>query len=213
MKILSSLKYIYHELPYIVNANKINARYLDIPAKKNHVNIFQYHPERFGYNLYNNMPCNLGDTLGEVIIKFLLERKGIDINKKISSTKHLYCVGTNIQGAYQSATVWGSGIYPPQSRTEKLLQKISKRKLDIRAVRGPLTRKVLMEYGFECPKIYGDPAILMPIIYNPCIEKKYDYLVIPQFISEKDFRIQNQHENIISMNTNDYKTVIPKIRR
>lgn len=32
--VYSQIKYIISEIPYIVRANKINARYLDIPAKK-----------------------------------------------------------------------------------------------------------------------------------------------------------------------------------
>lgn len=208
---LHGIKYILSEIPYIVRANKINARYLDIPAKKNRVNIFQYHPSRFGYNLYQNSPYNLGDSLGEVIIRYLLNKKGIDIDAPISKTRHFYCVGTNIHGAYQDATIWGSGIYPPQSRSEAFLQKLSRRKLDVRAVRGPLTKQVLENYGHKCPNIYGDPAILMPLIYNPVLEKKYDYIVIPQFIREKQFRTNHPREHIISMNTNDYKFVIDEI--
>lgn len=208
---LRRIKYILSEIPYIVRANKINARYLDIPAKKNRVNIFQYHPARFGYNLFQNSPYNLGDSLGEVIIRFLLDQKGINIDAPISKTRHFYCVGTNIHGAYQDATIWGSGIYPPQSRLEAFLQKLSRRKLDIRAVRGPLTKQVLEKYGHQCPNIYGDPAILMPLIYNPNLEKKYDYIVIPQFIKEKQFRSDHPTEHIISMNTDDYKYVIDEI--
>lgn len=167
---LNNIKHVISEIPYIVMANRINARYLDIPAKKKRVNIFQYHPERFGYDLVQGSHFNLGDSLGEVIIKFMLDRKGIDINTEISRTKHLNCVGTNIHGSYQDATIWGSGIYP-LGKIDTLLQKISRRKLDVRAVRGPLTRKVLLELGHKCPEIYGDPAILMPLIYNPKIEK------------------------------------------
>ena len=181
---------------------------MDIPAKKNRVNVFQYHPERFGYRLYNNQPCNLGDSLGEVIIAFLLDQKGIDIDKPISRTKHLYCVGTNIQGAYQSATVWGSGIYPPQNKKAEFFQKHCGRKLDIRAVRGPLTRKVVLQYGHNCPEVYGDPAILLPMIYNPVVPKVRERLVIPQFIGEVQFRESHPDEYLISMNTNDYKSVI-----
>ena len=70
MGFLSSAKYIVNEMPFILKANRINARYLDIPAKKNKVNIFQYHPERFGYNLAQGQDINLGDSLGEVIIEF-----------------------------------------------------------------------------------------------------------------------------------------------
>ena len=54
---LRALRYILSEIPYIVKAGKINARYLDILAKKNRVNIFQYHPARFGYNLVQKYGC------------------------------------------------------------------------------------------------------------------------------------------------------------
>ena len=39
------LIYIFREIPLMVKANEINARYIDIPAKKNRVNIFEYHPD------------------------------------------------------------------------------------------------------------------------------------------------------------------------
>lgn len=195
----------------IVKANDINARYLDIPAKENRVNIFQYHPDRFytGRSQYN-----LGDSLGEVIITYLLNQRGINIDKYVPTKRHFYCVGTNIHGAYQSATIWGSGIYPPQHKREIFFQKLSRRKLDIRAVRGPLTKGILEKfYGCKCPNIFGDPAILMPLIYNPEIEKEYEYIVIPQFIDEEKFCNEHPNERIITMNTNDYKSVINEIKK
>ena len=211
-RISGFIKYAKRELPLIVHANSINARYLDIPAKKNRVNVFEYHPERFySKRLYLGQPYNLGDSLGEVIIRFLLDKKSIDINKPVSKTKHLYCVGTNIHGAYQSATIWGSGIYPPSNKKEAFLQKHCGRKLDIRAVRGPLTRDQVLKYGHKCPEVYGDPAILMPMIYNPVVPKLRNRLVIPQFFNEVEFREAHPNEHMISMNTNDYESVIREI--
>lgn len=211
-RIKSFIKYTLRELPFIIHANSINARYLDIPARKNRVNVFEYHPERFyGNRLYLNQPYNLGDSLGDVIIRFLLNQKSIDIDKPVSKTKHLYCVGTNIQGAYQSATVWGSGIVPPKNKKEAFLQKHCGRKLDIRAVRGPLTREIVLQYGHKCPEVYGDPAILLPMVYNPVIPKLRERLVIPQFFNEVEFREGHPKEHMISMNTNDYKSVINEI--
>lgn len=210
-KVISRVWNLLNEFPYAVKANRINAHYLDIPAKKNHVNIFQYHPERF-YDIEVSSDANkynLGDSLGEVIIKYMLDKVGIDIDAEVSKTKHLNCVGTNIQGSYQDATIWGSGILP--TRTYDFWRKIVRRKLDIRAVRGPLTRKVLLEQGYECPEVYGDPAILMPMIYNPKIDKKRDKLIIPQFVYEKEFRRAHPDECMLSMNTNDYRHIIDEI--
>ncbi len=163
-----------------------------------------------------NNPYNLGDYLGGVIINELLSRKGIDINKDIPEKKHLFAVGSNILGSkekgnYQDATIWGSGCLMNPSKRARFFQKLSQRHLDIRAVRGPLTREVLLELGHDCPERYGDPAILMPIIYSPEVEKKRKYIVIPQFYNELKFREGHPDEYMISMNTSDYKFVIDEI--
>lgn len=84
-------------------------------------------------------------------------------------------------------------------------------KYDFRAVRGPLTRELVQEYGHKCPEVYGDPAILMPLIYQPKVEKKHDLLVIPQFVTESEFRKNHPNLYMVSMNTNDYKSVIDAI--
>ena len=209
-RIINLIRFLRCELPLIIHANSIIARYLDIPAEKDRVNILRYHPERSNYDLYQNQPYNLGDCLGEVIIRFLLDQKGIDIDKPVSKTKHLYCVGSCIFGGYQDATIWGSGTNP-KSKERELIQKYCGRKLDIRAVRGPLTRQVMLNHGHKCPEVYGDPAILLPLFYNPDIPKLHKRLVIPQFVREVVFRKEHPEEHMISMNTNDYQSVVNEI--
>ena len=49
------------------------------------------------------------------------------------------------------------------------------------------------------------------MIYNPVVPKVRERLVIPQFIGEVRFRESHPDEYMISMNTNDYKTVINEI--
>ena len=68
-----------------------------------------------------------------------------------------------------------------------------------------------MKYGHKCPEVYGDPAILMPLIYQPKVEIKHDLLVIPQYVTEVDFRKNHPELFVVSMNTNDYKSVIDAI--
>jgi hypothetical protein len=35
--------------------------------------------------------------------------------------------------------------------------------------------------GFDVPPIYGDPAILLPLVYAPRIEQKFDLALIPHY--------------------------------
>lgn len=215
-KFFGYIKYCFTQIRYIIHADDINF-FIDIPAKEHRVNILEYHPEKYGYDTFNNKPYNLGDALGPIIVKHLLDEKGIDIDAEIPEKKHLFTVGSCIfggvsKGNYQNATIWGSGILRKPARLASFFQKISRRKLDIRAVRGPLTRQVLLEFGHDCPEVFGDPAILMPLIYQPeSTAKKYKKLVIPQFYHEIQFRKEHPDERMVSMNTDDYKSVIDEI--
>ena len=69
--------------------------------------------------------------------------------------------------------VWGSGIRDIDQNINKGI---------IKSVRGPLTRKRLLEIGCYCPPIYGDPGLLLPLYYNPVVEKKYTLGIIPHYI-------------------------------
>lgn len=208
--------YVRRQLKLMKNADNYNC-HPDVPAKEHRVNVFEYHPNFKGSVLYQGQPYNLGDSLGPLIVKYLLDQKGIDINAEIPEKKHLFTVGSmivgkNSGGNYQSATIWGSGVVFKLAPYASFFQRICRRKLDIRAVRGPKTRKVLRRYGHQCPEVYGDPAILMPMLYNPTnVEKKYDKLIIPQFLRESEFRKAHPNERIVSMNTDDYKYVIDEI--
>lgn len=119
--------------------------------------------------------------------------------------------------SYQNATIWGSGAGAKDelnNRLSRFFNRYPCRKLDIRAVRGPLTREKLLQYGHKCPPIYGDPAILMPLIYKPePVDEKYknEILIIPQFLYEKEIREKYPDYAIESMNTNNYKQVVDQI--
>lgn len=165
-------------------------------AKKNNVNL--------NYWLESD---NLGDTLTPIIVNYLLKRKNIDPNKTVHGTKHLYAVGSVITQGMQDCTVWGSGVL-----NAHLGYRLEGRKLDIRSVRGPFTRTYLRDYGFQCPAIYGDPAIFMPLIYTPTenIKKIYKYGVIMHM--DQIIPIEKRNDTlIIDICTANYVEFINKI--
>lgn len=86
---------------------------------------------------------------------------------RLSGKKYVMGIGSLLTLVpLNNSIVWGSGI---MSSTAPFRG----RPKEVRAVRGPLTRKRLLEEGIDCPKIYGDPALLLPLYYNPEIKKKY----------------------------------------
>lgn len=204
-------KLIHRQLYCYFFANSIIGKYTQIKAKDHRVNLFDYHPELENDERYNNSRYNLGDYLGFVIVDFMLEKKGLTLDSWVSHRKHMNSVGSNIFSSYQHSTIWGSGVHHDPDTILKYLCYNPLRRLDVRAVRGPLSRNVLLRYGHKCPEIYGDPAILMPLLYQPQVEKNNEILMIPQYLTEKQFRAEHPELKMASMNTNDYKQVIDAI--
>lgn len=190
---------------------------MNIPSKKNRVNVESY-PIK-----------NVGDTLGPVIVHWLLEKANTDSEKQIAQTKHLLSVGSVVSFGRFDATVWGSGILNENAYAQiKKKSKFYHRKLDVRAVRGPYTRDALMKAGYDCPKIYGDPAILLPLVYPAvCSEKKYKVSIIlhhesalagEECVGKKKYHVQLNDEDVIRHSlhfidpiTDDYKFFVDEI--
>lgn len=147
---------------------------------------------------------NLGDAICPVIVDYAAGQKGICRTQPVKSTKHLYAIGSVITAGCQDCTVWGSGIL----NLEKL-QRVRNRKLDVRAVRGPLTRLALMEYGYEVPEVYGDPGMLLPLIYDPAVKKQYPV----SLITHMDEEVTAQDDiHRISIRTEDYRSFARQIK-
>lgn len=115
---------------------------------------------------------NWGDALNPVLARFLSE-------KEVKFTKIKYCegylaVGSVLSLANSNTVVWGSGF---MSNVQTVKEKPS----SVCAVRGPQTRAMLLDQGIDCPKIFGDPALLLPLFYNPPIDRKYRLGLIPHY--------------------------------
>lgn len=66
-------------------------------------------------------------------------------------------IGSIVHFAQTNDCIWGTrvdGNVPDES--------MAFTDLDVRAVRGPLTRERLLGKGIDCPEIYGDPGLLTP---------------------------------------------------
>lgn len=121
-------------------------------------------------NLEYSHKLNLGDTLSPVIVGWMLERKGLSLSTPVGTTKHLLALGSLLGRGVFDATVWGTGILET-STLSRLKHQKGVRTYDIRAVRGPKTREMLLKYGFPCPATYGDPAVLLPRMVSASLRR------------------------------------------
>lgn len=166
---------------------------------------------RINLNYWWEKP-NLGDDLSRVIVEHMLSLRGLTLDTPVHGRKHLYAVGSIITAGIQDCTVWGSGVL-----FATMLNRVKGRKLDIRSVRGPVSRIMLMDMGYEVPEVYGDPVIILPEIYMPAnVEKKYKYGVIIHkdqvFTStaDDDF-VKRDDVLLIDIRTRDYKAFVDSV--
>ncbi len=162
------------------------------------------------YYWHENKEINFGDYLSVKLLERIVggpittyEKKPVVLGKK------LLALGSILYFAREDDVVWGSGV----SGIRLNKKDYSFRFLDIRAVRGPLTKKFLKEnFDLDTPEIYGDPALLMPYFFPELKRKenpKYDYIVIPHYREEKMFpKADNEH---IVYPTDYWEEVVDKI--
>lgn len=127
---------------------------------------------------------NFGDVLNPILIYHLSGLKVIQVSSKIYKKDHFFIIGSILNRATRYTSVWGAGFI---SREDSFIENPK----NIYAVRGPETRKKLLEEGIKCPQIYGDPALLLPKIYNPSIEKKYKLGIVPHYLDKDNIWLKS----------------------
>jgi pyruvyltransferase len=135
---------------------------------------------------WNEVP-NFGDKITPYLIEKITGKKPVYcLNPQDNKYTH-FCVGSILQLANSKSIVWGSGLIQDI--------KVSVKPHKIIAVRGPLTRRVLVDSGVDCPEIYGDPALLLPRFYTPSVKKRYKVGVLPHYV-DYDF-VKTQYSGLV----------------
>jgi hypothetical protein len=114
-------------------------------------------------------PGNMGDVLTPVILRAL----GFAVRYADVRSAHLIATGSIVRLARPGVAVWGSGAMFGSDRPTPNARYL--------AVRGPLTREVVMRAGGQCPEVYGDPALLLPRFHNGTMEKTHELGVVPHY--------------------------------
>lgn len=184
--------YFHHEKDGSVSteANKDQQKLYETIMKKNFMSKETY--EFDGRNITPDNTMNWGDLVPYRIIDELFEsnvRENDVFNVKQPNGNYtIYSTGSVMLFTKPNSIVWGTGCIDKGMIGEKPSK--------VYAVRGPLTREELLKKGIECPEVYGDPALLYPMIYNPKVEKKYKWGIIPHYIEFESARDREVIKNL-----------------
>lgn len=153
---------------------------------------------------------NFGDLVGKYLVEKISPKKVVWTHPKkrsflsVNSTIY-FTAGSILSQVNGKCTVWGSGI---------ISKELPIKNATFTAVRGPQTRIHLLKQGYSVPEIYGDPALLMPVFYNPKIDAHFEIGIIPHFV---DYQAvvkmygNNPNIKIIDLLTNDVEDISNQI--
>lgn len=156
-----------------------------------------------------NERVNLGDSINTDIIGRLTNYLGPNHVHHTTGHNHFLVIGSILQYANKYSTVWGSGLISSTARPVFKPKKIC-------AVRGPKTRQRLLDLGIPCPPVYGDPALLIPSLFDipKNIKKDFDIGVIPHFVHKNEPAINeliNNGAKLIDIETANLEQFIVEI--
>ena len=118
-------------------------------------------------------PGNFGDILTPIILD-----KVFGVQPIFTLPPHrdpvIYGVGSIIHRAEGKSVIWGSGAIAADRPVKKDATYL--------AVRGPRTFELLRKQGIECPQVLGDPAMLMPLIFNEDTPQEYEYGIFAHYV-------------------------------
>ncbi|EAS19999.1 conserved hypothetical protein [Flavobacteria bacterium BBFL7] len=153
---------------------------------------------------------NYGDLLGKYLIQKISGKKVRWYRANKFYVRNLWqplyvTIGSVLEHIGAHCIVWGSGIISREAQVAGAT---------FLAVRGPLSRKRLLELNYECPEVYGDPALLLPLYYNPQVDKKFKLGIIPHINDYniiKDWYKDNNEVCVINFRTNDIEYTTKQI--
>jgi pyruvyltransferase len=156
--------------------------------------------------------ANFGDALSEALVERIIGNRISVTDQSFNGEKKLLGMGSIMHYAQNNDVIWGTGVNGKAADKSYRFTD-----LDVRAVRGPLTREFLLKRGITCPEVYGDPTLLLPK-YFPEFQKaaipSHEFIIIPHFSDENLFiGLSNvvsakEHWNVVVQKILDSKFVI-----
>jgi pyruvyltransferase len=119
---------------------------------------------------------NFGDLLSPWLFKKI---SGKDVVHNKGASLSYVGIGSILNHGTDNSVYWGTGSFGTESKSQVPVN------ARYHAVRGPLTRAKIKSHGVDCPKVYGDPALLTPMYYWPDIKPEYELGVVLRWSEKK----------------------------
>ncbi|MBA4607589.1 polysaccharide pyruvyl transferase family protein [Aeromicrobium sp. Marseille-Q0843] len=144
--------------------------------------------------------ANFGDLLSPWLVGLLTGRP---VTYARPGQPAYLAVGSIVGEARKDSIVWGSGAFGSEGKWGITAAK------SYRAVRGPLTRSRLRNIGLPVPRVYGDPALLSPLVYWPEVEKDAEVGIVVRWSESRWTRAQaGDGVRIIDLGSSDVTSTL-----
>ncbi len=128
---------------------------------------------------------NWGDDLNVFLIEYLTNKRvfvcpDCFLTRKLHPRRYMVIGSILTFYPLDNAVILGSGII-----NQNKISLLSGTPSDVKFVRGPLTMNALKNKGIACPPIFGDPAIILPLVYTPppsYKNKRYRIGIVPHYL-------------------------------
>jgi pyruvyltransferase len=138
---------------------------------------------------------NIGDAITKPIIDHVLNINSTVVKKE--ETNKLIGIGSVLTWAVrENDVIWGSGLIEDK--------KINLPKHRVIALRGKLTAKNI---DSNC-EVFGDPGLLLPLLYNPKIEIKHEIGIIEHYVDKGLYQGEGLRINILQ----NWKSFVDQIK-
>jgi len=148
-------------------------------------------------------PGNFGDILTPLLVEHFSDHVCVFVNMPFTSPT-LFGTGSILSRAENNTIIWGSGMMRASDQV--------KRDAIYLCVRGPRTYEILQQRHVKCPPIFGDPALLMPKVYNRTdLPKRFEYGVFAHYVDtetvSKWYRYDQTVKIINPLNANPLQVI------
>lgn len=142
---------------------------------------------------------NFGDLVSPVLLAHFFDIEPLAVRRDFAGK--LLGAGSILGAARRGDTVWGSGL----NREAR----VDGRGIEFLAVRGPRTRALI---DGDVPETYGDPGILLPLIYEPRRSThRFPVGLVPHYVDQDLMTSDDPSVPVIDVTQADWCRVIDRI--